>query len=114
MNNNIILPPYPRNEYEWWLILDNIWDDVLVIAQNVGCPLEQPAGENIAETWLQYITRLKSERSEELADFLEMVWDSAPDKPHIRKWKNWFRLCDLCSESHVLYPKDDDPDNVPF
>ena len=57
------------------------------------------------------ITKVKANRNTILATYFQLTWDAAPDQPHIHGIPGWSLLCDLCSESHVLFTKEENQEN---
>lgn len=92
------LPDYATTADEWWLITDRIWPAILDIAQRVGADADD----------MQRLESLKGERKPELSALFNDLWIKAPDAGFIHTWPQWSRFCDLCSESHVLFPEDDE------
>ena len=82
----------PTTKDEWWQLVDDDWENLSAIFDRVGM-----------DTWDAEV--YKARRDPRLHPILEEVWARAPDKPHIHEWPGWGVLCDLCSESYVLYPE---------
>lgn len=107
------LPPYARTADEWWTIINAIWPDIFGIFEKVGFDLNETiyVEDNHAEAVIHdrpfaaNMERLKAARDPRLALWLQRAWGAAPDHPSIHDWSGWGRLCDLCSESHVLDPE---------
>jgi hypothetical protein len=101
-------PPYsyPANKQEWWATVDEYWAELFEIINryapsHIDFPDEFPAGLPI-DTGV-CVTKLKQEQNSELANILERTWGSAPDEGSIHLNPAWDVLCDLCSESYVLF-----------
>lgn len=98
---------YPRNKLEWWAIVDDWWVELLKIAERY-VDMQTICPNFGDEKMYLVVERLKKERNNELAGFFEGVWHAAPDHGSIHTNKGWGVLCDLCSESYVLYENEGD------
>jgi hypothetical protein len=106
-----------NNEQDWWDLCERIWPDILEIFSNCGAELrscEYPDGA-YQEPYLHDISlgelleNLKREyNGKELSRWFNLAWLSAPDRPYIHSWPNWYNFCDLCSENWVFYENEED------
>lgn len=103
---------WPRDEAEWWHNVDEWWADLLNIAATTGCALEAPL-DALKDSRSAVVTleEMRRKRDTELAHFFSHVWGAAPDHGRVHGWEGWDVLCDLCSESGVLF--DGPPDDAP-
>ena len=92
---------YPTTKEEYWAIVDKYWSYLLDIILRFGPESVIQNGEvkklAIAATYLKEI------HSSKLAEYFQKSWAAAPDTGHIHAIPAWHILCDLCSESHVLF-----------
>lgn len=96
---------YIRTKEEYWQVVYDWWDDLLSIMRRF-IPMEgyEDKDGTILEVPLwQYIVKLKDKRDLNLDGYFQSTWLSAPDSGWIHGIKGWDILCDLCSESYVLY-----------
>jgi hypothetical protein len=95
---------YPRNKEEWGKNVETWWPELLALignyGPNLGKPIDPLASLQPAAVRLEEMKRAKDM---ELASILERTWAAAPDHGSIHANKGWDVLCDLCSESYVLY-----------
>ena len=89
---------YPTNKEEYWHIVDQHWPDLINIIF-----MYAPEMVNAAEK-----ARLEQD-AWVITDAFNMAWGNAPDSPHIHYIPSWHILCDLCSESYVLFDEEGKP-----
>ena len=92
---------YPTNKEEYWSVVDKYWSYLLDIVLRFGPEYVIHNGET--KRLAIAATSLKEKRSTELVEYFNKTWASAPDTGHIHAIPAWHILCDLCSESIVLY-----------
>lgn len=92
---------YPTNKEEYWNVVDKYWSYLLDIILQFGPEVVLHNGE--VKKLAIAATSLKENRSTELVEFFNKTWASAPDTGYIHAIPAWHILCDLCSESIVLY-----------
>lgn len=51
----------------------------------------------------ELVEAFEARDAEKAHGILVQTWNDAPDRPYIHGWPSWHILCDLCSESSVLY-----------
>lgn len=83
---------YPTNREEYWNIVEKYWDNLNDILRHFLPPQEYDKVDTLRRT-----------QSRELAHLFNNAWSNAPDSPSIHSIPSWHVLCDLCSESYVLY-----------
>lgn len=54
----------------------------------------------------EYLNSLKKSRNVELDRIFQSSWFGMPESPRVRTLPGFYIFCDLCSESYVLYEKD--------
>ena len=87
-----MLPEYPHNAEEYWQLVDAHWADLYnILAQFL--PKEQ----------LKEADTLRLNKDHEIVKLFNDAWWNAPDSRSIHSIPSWHVLCDLCSESYVLY-----------
>lgn len=100
---------------DWWNLLDEIWDDILVTTQKLGFDLGVLATEDLTRdgrvldgrTCLEDVIAAKNGRNwERVRLYLGAFWSAAPDSPWICDLPAWHQLCDLCSEDWVFNPEE--------
>lgn len=95
---------YPTSREEYWEIVDRFWPDlfniILMYCPRVITDLDSPY---VGQTTSVVLVTLKQKKDLALVDFFEKAWASAPDDGKIHLIRGWGVLCDLCSESHLLY-----------
>lgn len=99
---------YPKTKDEWWAIVDKYWPDLILIAQKY-IDLDEAIdldGDMSPNSLLFEATEDKDHRDSKLSSFFQIVWESAPDNGSIHGNKSWNVLCDLCSESFLLFEDD--------
>ena len=92
---------YPTTKDEYWMIVDKYWSYLLDIVLQFGP--EYVIYNEETKKLAVAATQLKAIRSSELAEYFQKTWTSAPDTGHIHAIPAWHILCDLCSESHLLF-----------
>lgn len=97
---------YPKTKDEWWAVVNNYWDDLLlVVGKYVN--LSEFSGlkgeEFVTETLLSTAIKAKRDKNTDLVMLFENAWSAAPDSGSIHGNAAWGILCDLCSESYLLF-----------
>ena len=82
---------------DWWELVDARWSDLYNIL------VRYVPGDQLLNA-----DNLRLQQDDELASLLEQAWANAPDSPHIHHIPSWHTLCDLCSESYVLYEENNE------
>ena len=91
---------YPKTKEEYWSIVNEYWPELLqLILTYAPATLDELIGDKKAVV----ATRLKEEQSLDLCQMFDQAWANAPDSGHIHSLPAWHILCDLCSESYLLY-----------
>ena len=96
---------YPRTDVEWWTNVKTYWADLFEIFW-IYLPMDEYGdrdGNVLVNSLAEHVTRLKEEQDPELARYFSAAWAAAPDNRSIHSIPSWGVLCDLCSESGVLY-----------
>lgn len=104
---------YPRTAAEYWSVVDEWWGELVSIMNTYlpmsgqkwkdGDVLLNPA-TSLPETLAQHIERARLQRNRDvLLTVFNAAWGLAPDHGSIHATPGWEVLCDLCSESGVLY-----------
>jgi hypothetical protein len=88
---------YPETKEEYWQFVDRHWADL----HNIICMYAPDEVENVANYRLN--------QNPKIADIFQEAWSSAPDSPSIHYIPSWHILCNLCSESYVLFDEDGNP-----
>lgn len=88
---------YPTNREEYWQIVEEHWDNLKDILDRF-----LPA-EDVAKA-----EQMRTDKNRELAHLFNDAWFNAPDNRSIHSIPSWHVLCDLCSESYVLYDEDEE------
>lgn len=82
---------YPKTKGEWWGLVRMYWTDL----------------SNIFHRFIPHMFdaayRAYLDDDPILADYLQQAWSNAPDVPAIHCIPGWRVLCDLCSDSYLLY-----------
>lgn len=92
---------YPTTKEEYWAVVDKYWSYLLDIVLRFGPEYVIHNGET--KKLAVAATQLKEIRSSELEEYFQKTWASAPDTGHIHAIPAWHILCDLCSESYLLF-----------
>ena len=87
---------FPRNQSEYWNTVHTYWEPVSKII------------EMFVPKCLQEAEHFRTQEDGRLVNILEEAWESAPDSPGIHSIPGWHVLCDLCSESYLLYSEDEE------
>lgn len=95
---------YPKNRIEWWKSVDDNWSDLFgILCQFL--PAQQYADIHqkiLPHTLSVEITKLKENQNDELAHYFQAAWSLIPNVQGLREIPGWLKMCDLCSESHIL------------
>jgi hypothetical protein len=102
---------------DWWDVLDRSWDEILVTTQRLGFDLSVLATEDLTrdgkmvggKNCLEDMIEAKGKRDHgRILAYLNAFWAAAPDRSWIHSLPAWGRLCDLCSESWVFAPDEEE------
>jgi hypothetical protein len=98
---------YPKTAEEWWRNVDAWWAELLNLINMFNIRLSDlpPLKTGHMKPAGVVLEKMRAERNIELSNILETTWAAAPDNGVIHGLEAWGILCDLCSESHVLYPE---------
>lgn len=95
---------YPTTKDEYWQTVDKYWPQLLDILlrflPNVNSDLNSP---NFGRKTAVIAEELRSNRNDEIVYLFDSAWASAPDDGRIHVIPCWNILCDLCSESYLLF-----------
>ena len=116
---------YPKTKDEWWEFVDGKWDDLkaLVLSYHPSCsdtdnymPISAKAAEAMCEVVREKIKaegkqptteddleRMRWERNSDLARIFSRTWFGLPESYEVHSLPAFGTLCDLCSESSVLF-----------
>lgn len=83
---------YPTNKEEYWSIVEEHWVNLKDILE-MFLPSED----------VEKADQMRITKNRELAHLFNDAWFNAPDNRGIHSIPSWHVLCDLCSESYVLY-----------
>jgi hypothetical protein len=86
---------YPTNKEEYWIFVDRHWEDLYDIIYRFAPELCKDADN------------YRLNQDAKLAGIFQTAWANAPDSPSIHYLPSWNVLCDLCSESYVLFDYDE-------
>lgn len=107
----------PTNKEEWWKLVDDNWEDlqsliVIFHPSNKSVPklkITANRAEKVRQSIVKKITtipdykELKKNRDPKLAGVLDDTYWGIPESVDCWNYKGFGLLCDLCSESYVLY-----------
>lgn len=82
----------PTTKEEYWSTVETYWKPLKAII----IPYVEDANDEILDKLLQ-------ERNTKLGSYFQIAWFYAPDNGNIHLIPAWHILCDLCSESTLLY-----------
>lgn len=82
----------PTTKEEYWSTVDTYWK-----------PLKNIINRYYKDVSDETLTELFQTKHPRLATYFEYAWISAPDDGTIHLIPAWHILCDLCSESYLLY-----------
>jgi hypothetical protein len=91
---------YPKTKEEYWNIVDQHWENLYDILF-MYLPKEEVAKAD----------NLRLAKDRKIANLFNDAWFAAPDHRSIHSIPSWHVLCDLCSESYVLYEGEEDLEN---
>ena len=99
-----------KTEQDWWNSFDQLYELLPEMAREFNWNLnnEATASGLKEDTGLncsiyEYLKKLRNDKDyKKLLQYLEQMWNAAPDKPWIHTVNGWSTLCDLCSESWVF------------
>jgi predicted N-acyltransferase len=83
---------YPKTKEEYWLLVDAHWEDLYNILFSFLDKNELSKADNLRLT-----------KNSDLSFLFQHAWENAPDSKSIHYIPGWNILCNLCSESYVLY-----------
>lgn len=86
---------YPKTIDEWWDNCEKSWKLLKPILIKYGGYTEQE------------LEKMKADKDPKLSLYYQTAWFKLPDIPAIHSIPGFSILCDLCSESHVLYTKEE-------
>lgn len=111
---------YPKTKQEWWEFVDTNWDDLKNLIETF-----HPARKNTPEmtitasrteelrkvfagefTELADYEKMKEERDTKLANVLDETYWGIPESTDAWCFTGFGLLCDLCSESYVLWEEE--------
>lgn len=81
---------YPTTKEEYWSTVETYWKPL----KNI---LDMYVSDN------ETLEKLLKEKDAKLNDYFQIAWFYAPDNGKIHLIPAWHILCDLCSESYLLY-----------
>lgn len=87
---------YPTNKEEYWNVVNSHWDNLYSILVRF-LSIEEIEDANDC----------RKNRNPEMASLFNEAWANAPDERSIHSIPDWHILCDLCSESYVLYESEE-------
>jgi hypothetical protein len=94
----------PTTAEEYWQVIDNNWTDLLNIILMFGPEnVIDTSADCIIEKLAVVATKYKDSRDIRLIDLFNKTWASAPDDGRIHLIPAWHILCDLCSESYLVF-----------
>jgi hypothetical protein len=103
---NKIHAPYehPKTKEQYWAIVDEYWPELLnIILMFNSETIEDFKNLDFGKKTAFVVTQLKQDKNRDLVDWFNATWASAPDDGYIHLIPAWYQLCDLCSESYLLY-----------
>lgn len=83
-------PPATKEAY--WAVVDEYWDELLALMIQFTLIVD-----------VDQLTKLKIDRDTHLVTHFNNAWFAAPDHGSIHLLPAWNVLCDLCSESYLVY-----------
>lgn len=91
---------YPKTKEEYWETVDKYWENLFDILY-MFLPKED----------VTHADHLRLEKNPDISKLFNDAWWAAPDSPSIHSIPSWHVLCDLCSESYLLYEGEEDLEN---
>jgi hypothetical protein len=90
---------------DWWELWELRRGEIMMIAEKVGITVETVQNNDTTSLGFKLNEATVDRRHDPIIQFLNYVWETAPDSPEIHSWEGWADLCDLCSENWVFDPK---------
>ena len=88
---------------DWWKLWIDRRSDILSIAEDkLGIEMEEILEGRTSSLAYDINAWTDDQEWEPLWEFLNRIWEEAPDGPVIHSWEGWSDLCDLCSEKWVF------------
>lgn len=82
----------PISKEGYWETVDQYWDKIVnILSQFLG------------SASVSHATILKESKNPRLAEYFQAAWFAAPDDGKIHLIPAWEILCDLCSESYLIF-----------
>lgn len=88
---------YPTNKEEYWQLVDTHWEDLYDILFRF-----------LDKNELSKADYLRLNMDSEISRLFQHAWENAPDNKSIHFIPGWNVLCNLCSESYVLYEEENE------
>lgn len=86
---------YPKTKEEFWQIVNYHWEDLYDIMFRF-----------LHKDELSRADYLRLNMNREISRLFQHAWENAPDSKSIHSIPGWNILCNLCSESYVLYEEE--------
>ncbi|MGE3320394.1 MAG: hypothetical protein AB7I18_13960 [Candidatus Berkiella sp.] len=83
---------YPKTKEEYWDTVDRYWEDLYDIL------VRYLPKEDLAKA-----DHYRLEKNPAVSKLFNDAWWNAPDHRSIHSIPSWHVLCDLCSESYLVY-----------
>ena len=94
----------PSSKEEYWQTVNEYWSELLNIILMFNPEfIEKMNHIDFGKKTAVVVTQLKQNKDIELVNWFNAAWASAPDDGRIHLIPAWNQLCDLCSESYLLY-----------
>lgn len=85
---------------DYWQAVDSRWPE-----------LKQILKMYLSPDLFSKVEELKQNRSTKLSTMFQYAWEAAPDNYSIHSIPGWGSLCDLCSESYILFEEDEEAED---